>query len=98
MNSKCINVIFSEVKKLIKSCKMIINRQGKFAILGDFERTDCSSSIRKANRCNSMVHMMLPILEDTIVIFSVKIQLSKIFKMITTHHGKFAAFEDFIRA
>ena len=48
---------------------MIIDRQGKFPILDEFERTDCSSSIRKANRCNSMVHMMSAILEDTIVIF-----------------------------
>ena len=47
---------------------MIINHQGKFAILGDFERTDYPSSIRKTIRCNSMVHMMSTFSQDIISI------------------------------
>ena len=52
---------------------MITNCKGKFAVLGDFERTHCNDPSRKANRCNSMVQKMSAILADTITIFSVEI-------------------------
>ena len=57
---------------------MIINHQGKFAILGDFERTDYPSSIRKTIRCNSMVHMMSTFSQDIIAIFLVQVKLSEV--------------------
>ena len=76
---------------------MIINCKEKFAVLEDFERTDCSSFIITDNRCNSMVHKRSTILKDTIAIFSVEIQLLESFKMIINCEGKFAVLEDFER-
>ena len=37
---------------------MITNCKGKFAVLGDFERTHCNDPSRKPNRCNSMAQKM----------------------------------------
>ena len=62
-------IVISSVKiQLLKTFKMIINHQGKFAVLGYLIRADWSTSIRKSIRCNSMGHVTSTFSQDIIAI------------------------------
>ena len=90
------NAIFSAQVKLFKISKMTIKHEGKYAVLGNFQRPHCQN-LWKINVWYSVVHPISTMAPDTIAIFSAQIELFESYKMRIKHTGKYAVLGNFQR-